>query len=231
MTAHSARTLVALGALLLSTAAARADDVRRCDSTAEQEIAEADRILTQNLSGALGRTTAFLSSGERDELRRKWDRLKAVCMDDRTLCSDKEGLLGYAHGGIGNRVNVCYYNMVARGKKLCDLAEVLLHEKGHADGIKPIDPNHNDPNAHPEARQDKVYRLGYAGRDECVARLGAGNRALRGRGDRALDEACSTDGQCASTKCQSGKCVCTEDSQCGSGRKCKKPVVGANHCE
>ena len=38
--------------------------------------------------------------------------------------------------------------------------------------------------------------------------------------------------QCKTGQCESDKCVCGKDSDCGGGKKCKKPLVGGpNHCE
>jgi hypothetical protein len=45
-----------------------------------------------------------------------------------------------------------------------------------------------------------------------------------------LGRACCADDQCKSQKCQGGLCTCGDDRDC-PGKKCKKPLVGANHCE
>jgi len=39
------------------------------------------------------------------------------------------------------------------------------------------------------------------------------------------------DAQCGSGKCEKDECVCSKDSDCPNGKKCKTPVTGQNRCE
>lgn len=47
----------------------------------------------------------------------------------------------------------------------------------------------------------------------------------------ALGASCNRDSQCRSDKCQGGACRCNKDSDCSGEEKCKKPLIGQNHCE
>jgi Cys-rich repeat protein len=51
------------------------------------------------------------------------------------------------------------------------------------------------------------------------------------RNSKSVGQTCCRNDQCTSGQCASDKCVCTEDRHCPSGQKCKKPLVGTNHCE
>lgn len=63
----------------------------------------------------------------------------------------------------------------------------------------------------------------------CNNRLGL-NRCLADA-TKSLGESCIKDKECQSNSCQKDKCVCKKDSDCGSGKKCKKPITGPNRCE
>lgn len=46
---------------------------------------------------------------------------------------------------------------------------------------------------------------------------------------RPLGSFCLHGGQCASGRCEWGKCVCNRNSDCGSGKRCKRRI-GRNKC-
>lgn len=217
-------------------AAASAIDIDKCDATAKSEILKVWGAMNSRLSATVARFT-WLDQKQRDELKRKWPKLKIDCEDDRNKCSkdtvtgDGFIITGFAHGGLGNTVNVCYYNLVEANLRLCDLAGNLWHEKGHADGM-PKDSHHNDPQSFPEVLKDAVYRMGLAARDECVASVykTTANRPLLGSATLGIGASCTKDAQCNSAKCKSNQCVCKTDADCGD-RKCKEPFLGTPRCE
>jgi hypothetical protein len=204
--------------------------VKDCDSDAKADIEAAHRFVAQRLSGVFDPMT-FLSSKQRDEMKRKWPKLTADCIDDRSKCFNNPGLGGMAHGGPGNQVNVCYYNLVDLSKTLCDLVEVMVHEEGHANGIPRLR-GHNNPTPTLKA-QDLVYRMGTSAGNFCRAEATAGrftDSSLRGKAQLLMGATCSKDDQCTTGRCQQGVCVCKKDSDCASGLKCKKPLIGINKC-
>ena len=233
-----ARFMWPLCALAMTiSAGASALDIDKCDSTSKAEIQTVHAAMTKRVNATVARFT-WLTEKQRDELKEKWSKLKIDCEDDRNKCSKDsvadDGLIitGFAHGGLGNTVNVCYYNLVEANLTLCSLVGNIWHEKGHADGM-PKAFHHNNPAKHPEVLNDDVYRMGNAAVSECKASMfvGTADRALKGRALLALGASCSKESQCNSAKCKDGKCVCKRDSDCGSGRKCKEPVFGTPHCE
>jgi hypothetical protein len=233
------KSMLVLSSLLLVPVRASAIDVDKCTPTAEDEIKRAYAAISPHLDTVVAKLT-WLDAKEREELKRKWHKLKVDCEDDRRKCAradvdPKDGslLTGYAHSGAGNTVNVCYYNLVEVGAKLCDLAGTLWHEKGHADGLKIVRKEHNDPGKYPQALNDDVYRTGFAAQDVCEtsALVGSANRALKGGTARGLGQACEKDSQCASDKCEKDECVCRQDSDCKGDQKCKTPITGKNYCK
>lgn len=221
---------------LLAAASASALELQKCDSTATSEIKAVHSKMNSRLSATVARFT-WLKQKQRDELKKKWPKLKIDCEDDKNKCAKddiKDGFIitGYAHGSFGNTVNVCYYNAVESAAKLCDLVETIWHEKGHADGMPKMN-HHNHPDKHPEVfKKDAVYRMGFAAGDECRANMFAGtaNRALKGNTNLGLGVKCSKDSQCKSEKCKDAKCVCRKDADCGS-KKCKEPLGGTPYCK
>ena len=199
--------------------------VKQCTPPAEKSIKQAYKFVTKNLNDIVGTMTwQNLTDRHRDEFKRKWDRLKAKCVDDRRKCTNKSDLAGFAHGGPGNTVNICYYNMVDANRSFCDLVGVLVHEKAHADGM-PKGKHHNEPDIYPEARNDTVYRMGYAARDYCESKkTGKKDYVLKGRSELGFGKQCSKDDQCQSGRCGNIKhtCLCRVDNDCGAGKRCKK---------
>jgi hypothetical protein len=47
----------------------------------------------------------------------------------------------------------------------------------------------------------------------------------------AMGATCNRDSQCRTNRCQSGSCRCAKDSDCSGDQKCKRPLIGVNHCE
>lgn len=227
------RTLAVLVALLLPMSVALADEfkVKDCDSTAAGAIRSAHAFVQRNLTAIFDRMS-FLDAKQRDEMKRKWPRLTADCIDNKPACAKKDGLGGRAHGGPGNQVNICYYNHVDLKLSMCDLVDTLVHEEGHANGM-PILKGHNDPTPSIKAN-DLVYRMGDSARAFCEAEARAGrftDAALKGRSSLGIGAACGVDDQCRSGKCEKGNCVCKVDADCGGGMKCRKPLGGLNRCE
>ncbi len=212
--------------------AAHADDFKvvKCDADAAAEITEAYRFVARNKSKIINPMT-YLTSKQRDEMKEKWGRLTVECIDDKRTCVNKSGKGGHAHGGVGNRVNVCYYNHVGLGLSQCDLVNTLVHEEAHANGM-PSMKGHDDATPTVLAN-DLVYRMGNDAQSFCESEAAASrfvDAALRGRDDRALGARCSKDDQCRSGKCERGECACKDDNDCTGSQKCRKPLGGINQC-
>lgn len=227
---HILPVLLALS-LLPGVAQAGGFKTKKCTNVANNEIVKVYNAMSARVNQTVARFT-WLTKKQRDELKRKWPKLKVDCEDDKARCAQRRSKGGFAHGGLGNRVNICYYNFVDNNLKLCDLAGTLWHEKGHADGM-PRHKHHNSPDKYPAARNDAVYKMGDAAEAECIAHVfrGTANRLLKGKSDKPLGTSCSKDGQCKSGKCQSGECTCKKNTDCPGKKKCKKPLVGKNKCK
>ncbi len=212
---------------------AGAADIKKCDGVAQADIAAAAGFIDQNLDAIIAQFT-HLSQKQRDEFKKKWPKVKVVCKDDgKSRCLKKPGVGGYAHGGIGNKIRICYYNSVDANASKCDLVGLMVHEMGHANGY-PKMKGHNDPTPTIRA-QDFVYRMGNQAEAFCDAQTSSGattDPALSGVSQRAIGASCDRNDQCASAKCSNkGNCICTQDSHCASGEKCFKPVGKENYCE
>lgn len=211
-------------------AAARDDfKVVKCDADGAVEISRAYRFVAENKDEIFDAMT-YLTTKQRDEMKAKWGKLTIECVDDSRKCTDRGALNGHAHGGIGNRVNICYYNHVSRGDSLCDVVNTLVHEEAHANGM-PRMKGHNDATPAVLAN-DLVYRMGADAQKYCEthARAKRLDVALRGRAGLALSDVCSKDDQCSSGKCERGQCVCKDDGDCPGSQKCRKPLGGINQC-
>lgn len=119
--------------------------VKDCDADAAADITEAYRFVANNLNAIFDPMT-FLTSKQRAEMKDKWRKLTVDCIDNKTKCVNTSNVLGRAHGGLGNQVNICYYNHVDLGDTLCELVATLVHEEGHANGL-PSMKGHNNPTA------------------------------------------------------------------------------------
>jgi len=85
--------------------------VKQCTPSAEDSIKQAYNFVTNNLDGIVAQMTwRNLTDKHRDEFKRKWEHLRARCVDDRKKCVKNSRIAGFAHGGIGNTVNICYFN-------------------------------------------------------------------------------------------------------------------------
>ena len=119
-----------------------------------------------------------ISKADRDELVRKWSRINITCQDEGQTgksrdCLANQGLGGFSHGGLGNQINLCYYNIFDLGPlpvspnplkdygTLCSLVGIIIHEFGHANGFAILE-NHNNPNTYAR-NNDPVYVMGYPG--------------------------------------------------------------------
>ncbi len=220
MSKHGAAVclLIALGAAARSSAF----EVTNCPPKPGSDIRTAAEFINRNMSEIVDQYT-FLSEKQRQEIIRKWVGLNLHCSDSRGECVTAGG---YAHGGPGNRVNICYYSF-GSGATLCELVNVIMHEQGHAHGFRKV-PGHNDPTQY-VFENDVMYRMGFIARDFCVS-SNFNNAPLQGGGDRSLGAKCSEDLQCRSSRCSGDVCVCDEDSDCPQGQSCFEPVGAPNFC-
>lgn len=220
-----------LTAIFFATPVTFADSfkVKDCDADAAADVATAYRFVANNLNAIFDPMT-FLTSRQRTKMKDKWGKLTADCIDIKNKCVNTGGLLGRAHGGLGNQVNICYYNHVDNGASLCELAGTMVHEEGHANGL-PSMKGHNNPTA-AVFNNDLIYRMGGVAEAFCEAEASAGrfnDATLQGISTRAMGASCAKNDQCSTGKCEKGECVCKQDSDCG-GQKCKKPLGGINQC-
>jgi hypothetical protein len=223
--------LIAACLLAATLPAAARDDYKvvKCDADGAVEISRAYRFVAENKDEIFDAMT-YLTTKQRDEMKEKWGRVTIECIDDKNTCVKKSGKGGHAHGGIGNRVNVCYYNHVSRGLSRCDLVNTLVHEEAHANGM-PSMKGHDDATPAVVAN-DLVYRMGNDAQRYCEAQPQAArfDIALKGRAGLALSDVCSKDDQCSSGKCERNQCVCNDNNDCPGAQKCKKPLGGINQC-
>ena len=214
---------------LCAAQAASAVEVRRCNGVAATDMLAAATFIDGNITTMVSQMT-FLTLAQRGEILRKWPRFTLQCQS-RNQCRNS-GVAGHARSGPGNKVKICYDNMVdAGGQSLCTLMSVIVHEMGHANGF-PIFRDHNNPSANTLAN-DLVYRMGNSALAFCFAAANAGtfnNAALRGTPRVALGQSCGRNPDCASGTCQRGICVCDEDLDCGGTRTCVKRGARSNIC-
>jgi Cys-rich repeat protein len=234
MSTHARLSTPLLLCLLCSfSLPASAYTVKKCDPIAENDISVAADYVDRRLQDIADEFT-HISQDNRDEFVRKWPRVDIVCQDEGQRGKSRTCLAladkgGFSHGGPGNRINVCYYNLVDSGATLCSLVGVLVHEAGHAHGF-PILENHNDPNNYVR-NNDPVYVMGTRAEAFCQAdRLSITDGPLIGRSELKLGAACRADDQCQSGRCLGGTCQCDQDGDCPSGQRCFKPALGGNFC-
>ncbi|MEZ5727297.1 MAG: hypothetical protein R3E48_04345 [Burkholderiaceae bacterium] len=226
--------LVAIAMFTFANVASAAGfKVKNCEPVAETAVRKAHGFVSSNLT-ALFNGMTFLTAKQRDEMKRKWSRMTVDCIDRKPVCFKKQNLNGRSHGGVGNEVNLCYFNRVDRGEKICDLVGTMVHEEGHANGM-PSMKGHNNPTPTIRA-QDTVYRMGSHASSFCRTKASAGqfaNTTLAGRSSLAIGKSCGVDDQCKTGKCQKGKCVCKRDADCGNASQwnCKKPIGKTNYCK
>ncbi len=104
-------------------------EIEKCDATAEGDVKIAAQYIEDNLEEIVA-TFAHtqLTQDHRDEFIRKWPRAKIVCRDEGSMgvareCAVSTGLGGMAHGGLGNKINICYYNKLEINETLCEYGE------------------------------------------------------------------------------------------------------------
>jgi hypothetical protein len=227
--------IIVLGAFSLGfvVSPAFAYSVNQCDQIAENDISVAADYIDRRTQRIADEFT-HISKDNRDEFVQKWPRINIVCQDEGLQgksreCLTAESLGGLAHGGLGNRVNICYYNRVDRGETLCGLVGTIIHEAGHANGF-PIFENHNNPTTYVRDN-DPVYVMGTRAEAFCKTDTTFITDApLIGRSDLSLGAACRVDDQCRTGRCLGGTCQCDQDGDCPTGQSCFKPAVGRNFC-
>jgi len=204
-------------------------EVSRCEPLELTDVLAAASFVDQNLTAMVDQMT-FLNREQQAEIIRKWPRLNLRCRE-RLGCR-KVNVLGYAHGGPGNSVNICHATMVDLGSRLCDLVETIVHESGHAHGF-PAFKDHNDPIDHPDVFQnDPIYRMGNIAHDVCTTAANAGSfvdRTLLGTPRLPIGSSCGRNTDCQSVNCRGGTCICVQDGDCGTDQICVK--LGTNTCE
>jgi hypothetical protein len=210
-----------------------AQSVFKCDTPANGNTRVAMNYISEHVQQLADQFT-HLSKANRDEFVRKWRKTTIVCQDEGTKgksreCLNDAGRGGFSHGGLGNQINLCYYNLVDMGETMCGLVMVLVHESGHTSGF-PIFADHNNPSANTQVN-DPVYKMGNLAKTFCAADTKSiMNLPLAGVSNLALGATCNVDDQCASGRCIGGTCQCDQDGDCPTGQSCFKPVVGANFC-
>ncbi len=212
---------------LMSLQFVNAYKVTGCDYEEILGITPCAEFIQDNMNEIVALYT-FLTEEQRQEIIRKWVTLNIHCAKDgRNACS--HGSLGVAHGGIGNRVNLCYQNMVLNNDSLCECVGTIMHETGHTHGFKALN-GHNDPTEYIRA-SDPMYRMGDVAEEYCESVTNATeDTALQGTTGSGLGSFCTNRGQCSSNKCEKNTCVCNDKFDCPSGQECFTPVFKANYC-
>jgi len=158
------KLLFILTALTLTIASAHADrKIKNCGSDAKKTMKKALSFLDNNVNTIINRT-GDLKSGEKKKLKRKLKNINFKCMDHKQVCKKKADRGGKSRHIFRSAVVICYNNVrkLLQDDAFCTLADVLIHETGHAAGVKKDNGHNNGPN------NDRVYRLGYAASDLCV---------------------------------------------------------------
>lgn len=215
-----------LFSLLAAPGPARAFEIKNCGPQATDGVRMAAGFITRHMSTIVDSYT-FLSAKQRQEIVVKWPNLKLECEDQVPIC--RGGAFGYAHGGPGNRINICYRNMVDAGERVCDLVRTIMHESGHAHGFRSTH-GHNEANSFVR-QNDSMYRMGDTARDHCLA-IRPTNDLLPGTVRTALGGTCDKNKECQSSFCEKGVCACNDDSDCPSATLpvCHKRASKANFC-
>ncbi|TDJ06433.1 MAG: hypothetical protein E2O68_05010 [Deltaproteobacteria bacterium] len=158
--------------LLFSTSAFSARNIKHCGSNAESTMKDALRFLDNNINTIIN-NTGDLKNGEKKRLKNKLANINFKCMDHKQVCKKKATRGGKSRHLFNAAVVICYNNIrtLLQDDAFCTLADVLIHEAGHAAGVKKDWGHNNGPN------NDKVYRLGYAAADLC--RTKSLDRAIR----------------------------------------------------
>ena len=136
--------------------------IDECSDEAANQISRAHSLVATFWSSLEGKLD-FLSGRER-RMRSRWNITRVRCIDKEDPCENDSGLFGLANGW-GNDIRVCWNNL--QQKELCDLVNVLVHEKAHTDKV-PVLPGHSAPDDFPWVRPfDPVYRAGAVAEEEC----------------------------------------------------------------
>jgi hypothetical protein len=223
------RMVIAVCLFVLAARPGQAFEVRQCEPLELSDVLVAASFIDQNLTAMVDQMT-FLTRQQQAEIIRKWPRLTLRCAERRGC--KHAGVDGFAHGGLGNAVNICHATMVDIGATLCNLIKTIMHEQGHAHGFKAFR-NHNDPINHPDVfDNDPMYRMGDIALTACSNAVSAGsftNRPLQGTPRFAIGASCGRDTECQSSNCRRGICICVQDEDCGGGTGvCER--VGENTC-
>ena len=214
--------------------------IKSCDWQAEKNLQPAAEFIRKNMND-ITKKYGYLSTQQKQEIVRKWTKLKIKCKDSASMC--RKNFVGFAHGGPGNTINICHDEMVDRGYKTCDAVGTIMHEVGHAHGFRKV-PGHNDPNSFIR-KSDIMYRMGDDAEKLCEDRAAKGkvnNAKLAGKVRTALGGKCSSNKDCTTGKCADkpfkarppgvdiGICVCNDDDDCPGKQNCYKPLLSQNYC-
>lgn len=117
--------------------------------------------------------------GRRRRIRRRFsrkiNRTRVGCAT-AVLCrtsQDKRVAL-HAFGIAGNKIRICYDEMLTKNLRFCDLVDTVAHEMGHSIGIKK-----DRAGGHSRNQNDRVYHFGHFARGLCESeRVGSANYTL-----------------------------------------------------
>ena len=224
---HAALSLLSLG---FACAPAAAYEFKDCSSTARDNLRPAANFIRDNMAAMVDGFT-FLTEKQRQEISRKWPKIKIDCTDTSSGC-EKHSWAGHAHGGPGNQINMCPANMLEWGYNTCRAVGTMMHEMGHAHGFRNT-PGHNDEPVSDYVRDnDVMYRMGSSAASFCLTILTSTttNLAFTGTPRAVLGAACNSNADCQSGNCGAGTCNCNNDGDCPTDEKCFKPAAARNFC-
>lgn len=225
---------------------ASADRYKDCSTTAEKNLGKAVSYINQNMSTLVDQYT-FLSEKQRQEIVRKWPKVKIRCNDDSHRCRGKNGtgIKGHAHGGLGNTINVCEANMVDEGISVCGAVGIIMHETGHAHGFRMAAGHNAVPLSDYVKKHDVIYRMGNIAATHCSSTI-ASNDTFTGTKRAGLGDGCRNNDDCSSGRCwvkidsrpfevtppgqNRGTCVCNDDGDCPDGQQCYEPFGKQHYC-
>lgn len=242
----AALALLLVGAAVSATA--HADRYKDCGYAEQKNLKGVVAFVSDHMSDIVDQYT-FLSEKQRQEIVRKWPKVKIKCNDNSRMCRKDDGISvkGHAHGGLGNTVNFCHGNMVDAGTSVCGAVGFLMHEMGHAHGFRKA-PGHNDPTPY-IYKHDIIYRMGNIAGAYCASTASAGgvvDARFEGAARDSLGDGCRNNSDCSSGRCwvridsrpfevvppgqDRGQCVCNDDGDCSGAQKCYKPLGKVPYC-
>jgi len=194
--------------LVVTVEPAAAYKIKDCGPLAEDGINDAAGFITRKMSRIVD-SYHYLSAKQRQEIVAKWPNLTIDCADESSTC--RKGANGFAQGGPGNQINICYLNLVDQNWGVCALVGLIMHEVGHAHGFRSTQ-GHNDPTPYIE-KHDTMYRMKNDAKELCLE-VRPKNQRLPGKERVALGGTCKKNTDCKSGDCEQKVCVCNDDGDC-----------------